>query len=139
MSLREHLREIHERHGKLTASLVVAEAEAKDHPLHDRFEWSNAIAGPRYREIQAAEMIRSVKITFNEQTDHPQEVRAWLPVRDPEESGRYEPVETVAADPLLARMVSREMERDWRALKRRWSAYEEFWRLVQAEAENRAG
>lgn len=136
MNLRECLRAIHEDNGRVTPDLLVEAATPADHPLHRRFEWDNAIAGPAYRRVQAAELIRSVKVIYADPKGaEPRTVREWVAPREASEPNTYQPVEVVAADPLMREMVLRQMEREWRDLKRRYAEFEEFWRLVRSEEE----
>jgi hypothetical protein len=58
VNLRDELKSIFEVNRELTPKIVVNAARKKDSPLHDRFEWNNAVAGEKYREVQAAELIR---------------------------------------------------------------------------------
>lgn len=136
MNLRECLRGIHEERGRVTPDLLVEAATPEDHPLHRRFEWDDSIAGPAYRRVQAAELIRSVKVTYRDSENKaPRTTREWVAPRQAAEPNVYQPVEVVATDPLLRAMVLRQMERDWRDLKRRYAEFEEFWRLVSSDAD----
>lgn len=140
MSLRDHLQGIYDQHSKLTAELVVSLATDEAHPLHSRFEWDDTVAGPKYREVQAADLIRSVKVVYREatETEPARSTRAWVATRSPDTPHGYEPIEKVAADPLLRAMTLRQMERDVRDLKRRYSEFDEFWRMLGAEQEEPA-
>jgi hypothetical protein len=137
VSLREQMQAVYEEHGRLTAPLVVEAARPEDHPLHHRFEWDDAIAGPRYREVQAADLIRKCKIKFREQEGRKPEgwVRAFHAVRDVDtgESG-YEPVEEIVRSELQTRMLLAQMKHEWQALKRKYQDFEEFWELLRDEA-----
>lgn len=127
--LREQLQAIYDRQGKLTAGLVVASARQPSSPLHSRFEWDNKIAGDAWREHQASELIRSVKIVYRRPNDSPGDVRAFHAVRT-SEGHTYEPVEKIVADPLLAQMLLNDMKRDWEALKARYEQFDEFRQMV---------
>jgi hypothetical protein len=48
--------------GALTASRLVAEAQALDHPLHPRFQWDDTAAAHEFRLMQARQMIVSVVV-----------------------------------------------------------------------------
>src|SRR5690349_9243368 len=61
---RDRLAELEEEHGKLTANIVVADAEKRDSPLHSYFEWDTRKAAQRYRLMQARALIRSVRINI---------------------------------------------------------------------------
>jgi hypothetical protein len=134
MSLRDHLQSIYDAHQKLTPALLVDEARDEAHPLHDRFEWADEIAGEAWRRQQAHELIRSVRIVYRKADKRSPErsVRAYHAVR--KESGHvYEPAEKVASDPLLQQMVLRDMEREWRQLKARYGHFQEFIDMVRGD------
>lgn len=137
MSLRDQLRTIHQRHGVLTPELVVNEARPADHPLHSRFEWNDAIAGEAHRRAQAQELIRSVRVVYKpaDEREESKSIREWQSVRT-EHGNVYEPSEAVTADPLLRRIVLADMEREWKALHRRYSHFAEFAEMVQADLTN---
>jgi hypothetical protein len=139
--LREHLQAVYDRHGRLTASLVLEAATPEASPLHDLFEWDDSAAAEAYRLDQARRIIMAVRVVYRDatETEPARSVRAWHAVHAPEEEGRYEPAEKVAADPLLRRIVLRDMERDWLAFRRRYEQFAEFWPLVTGQAPASAG
>jgi len=47
----------------------------------------------------------------------------------------YLPAEEIASDPMAARLLLRDMERDWRQLKARYEEFEQFWALVREDAQ----
>ena len=136
MSLRDQMQAVYEQHGKLTPSLVVEAARPSDHPLHHRFEWDDSVAGPKFREVQAAELIRKVKVKFREESGRKPEgwVRAFHAVRDEGGEHVYQSLDEVLADPLQTRMVIRQMEHEWKTLKRKYQDFEEFWKMVSEDA-----
>lgn len=131
-SLREQLQSIYDAHQALTPSLLVDLARDKRHPLHDRFEWDDRIAGEAHRRDQAHKLITSLRITYRPD-DRPQEtVRAFHAVRG--EGGIvYHPAEKVAQDPFLARLVMADMEREWHQLKSRYDQFTEFWQMINRD------
>jgi len=54
----EKLKEIYNRDGALHPPTLVEEAEAKDSPLHDYFEWDDGEAAHQHRLNQARQLIR---------------------------------------------------------------------------------
>lgn len=140
MSLRDQLQAIYDSRGELTPQAVVDEARAKSHPLHNRFEWDNKLAGEAWRRAQAQELIRSVKIVYREATEHDdaRTTRAFHAVRRPGGAHSYEPAEKVAADPFSKQLLLRDMERDWMALKRRYEQFAEFAAMVRNDLEEAA-
>lgn len=133
MSLRDRLQGIYDNNGYLTPALVVDTARDEADPLHEHFEWDDAVAGEAHRREQARQLIRSVRVTYAKPTGEESSVRAYQAVRTPDRGNVYESTEKVAQDPFLARLVLRDMERDWRQLKRRYDEFEEFWELIRAD------
>lgn len=134
MSLRDQLQEIYDQHGKLTPRLVVETARDPDHPLHNRFEWDDATAAEAWRHDQAHRLIQKARVIYKpaDEGGADKRVRAFHAITRDEEH-IFEPAEKVAADPMLARLVLRDMEREWLALKRRWEDFEEFWAMVRRD------
>jgi len=138
VSLRDQLLDIRERHGRLVPDLVVQEAESVDHPLHDRFEWDDTVAGPAYRRVQAHELIRSVRVVYRPADDVSGErtVRAFHAVRGESGAYVYETAEGVVRDPVAATVLLRDMEREWQALKRRFEQFAEFREMVRRDLDD---
>ena len=55
------MEELEKTVGLTTKSLVEA-SRPEDAPLHKEFEWNDAVAGEKYREIQAGKMITNLKV-----------------------------------------------------------------------------
>lgn len=131
--LRTQLHDVFTQHKALTPALLVDVARPPEHPLHDRFEWDDSIAGERYRQVQAAELIRSVKISYALSPGaEPHSVRAFHSVPRPE--GRsYEPIESIADNDFTRQLVIRTAEREWRAMKKRYGHLVEFIELIRKD------
>lgn len=140
LSLREALEAIYARRGELTPALVVDEARANRSNagrfLRSRLEWDDKVAGEAYRREQAAELIRSVKVTYREatETEVARQVRGFHSVRTPD-GMTYKPLMDVVEDEFSRQLVLADMQREWKALHRRYSHFEEFVRLVRADIE----
>lgn len=133
-NLRDHLLAVREERGKLTPATVVDAARDPEHPLHARFEWDDTVAAEKYRHHQAHELIQIVKISRTRPDGEQREVRAFHAVRH-EREYVYDPVEEIAADPVTRQILLREMERDWRTLKKRYEGVREFFELVRADVD----
>lgn len=131
MSLRDELIAVRAVAGALTPAAVVDAARPKGHPLHDRFEWDNKVAGEAYRRYQAADLIRSVRVSFVRPTGDPGSVREFHAVAHPQEERRaYDPVDEIADDPLRRKLLLAQMRRDWAVFKARYEMLEEFMQLI---------
>lgn len=129
-NIRDHLQSIWDTNKILTPRLVVDTARPKSHPLHSHFEWDDSIAGEKYREHQASELIRSVRISYKNGNDTEQEIRYFVSIKE-SEGYAYHPAEVVAADEKLTAIVLREMEREWKQLHARYNHFQEFTDLIQ--------
>lgn len=142
MSLREHLQEIYDRHGLLTPQIVVDEVRNPKHPLHSYvFDRKPKEAAEAWYRHRAHELITSVRVSYRKADGTESSIRAFHAVRkEIEDNGgfAYQPSEEVIADPFLTKLVLQDMERDWKTLKKRYEDFQEFWQLVQSEAEAKA-
>lgn len=137
MDLRDQLLAIREEHGRLTPAIIVDAARAESHPLHNRFEWDDKVAGEAFRREQAHRLIRSVRIVYREADDKEaaRTVRAFHAVRD--ESGHaYEPADEIVENPLLTKILMQDMEREWKQLVRRYGHFQEFVQMVKGDLGN---
>lgn len=135
MDLRERLQGIYDARGKLTPALVVEAArDATDpsDPLYGALVWDDQVAADSYRLEQAHRLIQSVRIVYRNTQGHDDGIRAFHAIRT--EAGYvYEPVEKIVADGALTEILRRDMEREWRALKRRYDQFAEFYEMVHAD------
>lgn len=138
MGLREQLQAVHDLHQHLTPELVVDVARPPEHPLHQRFEWDDTVAAERFRRGQAAELIRSVRITYRVSEDRDQSVRAFSCVRENRGPGNYVPTDRVLSDPLQRRILLADCRRDWQAFQAKYACLEEFAEIVLTGLERTA-
>lgn len=58
-----------ESEGRLTPRNLVEASRPDDAPLHGCFEWDDTVAAERWRDAQAAYIIRSVEVSVTESTE----------------------------------------------------------------------
>lgn len=104
----ELLRIMQNNGGMLSAVDVVKEAKSESSPLHKHFEWDDTEAATKWREEQARNLIRSVKITvLNEK---PVEFRAFVSLASDRVSGAgYRHIEEVLNNEFMRRQLADEM------------------------------
>ena len=135
-AVHEQLLSIRDAHGELTPQVVVDEARDETHPLHPHFEWDDVVAGEAYRRVQAAELIRSVKIVYKEAPDGEERtVRAWSTLgkeskASEQEHAGYSPTDELLKDDFSRKLLLRQCERDARSLQRKYGHLEEFAGIV---------
>lgn len=64
-----------ESEGRLTPRNLVEASRPEDAPLHDCFEWDDTAAAEKWRDAQAAYIIRSVEVSV---TEHSEPTRAFV-------------------------------------------------------------
>ena len=84
------LSRIQEQRGGLEPASIVEEARPEDAPLHPAFEWNDTVAGERYRQWQARDMVRSLRIVYENAEPAP----AYVHVRY-DDGGQYQSVSMV--------------------------------------------
>jgi hypothetical protein len=129
------LERLAKRDGGLRPAAVVDEARPADNPMHSYFEWDDSAAGERYREQQAAYLIRAVVVV---EESEPEEVRAFVHIEDPDEQqervedsavvrvGSYQPIDVAMADPSMRDQVLRRALIDLRAWERKYQQLDEL-------------
>lgn len=147
MSTQQALQAIYDERGELSPEVVLDVASDPGHELHSRFEWDESEAARRYRLVQAQYLIRSVKVTVQRTPEsQPVRVRAFIADRElgpvalpgadpdgPDPVGNYRPVEEVVESDILRTAWFRSLERDWKRLKARAGASQEFAAMVLAD------
>jgi hypothetical protein len=131
-TLLDHLQAIRDEHGTLTPALVVEAAANPDHPLHNRFEWDDTAAAQQWRLTQASSLLRVVKMPASE--SGPRDLRAFVAVKGADtHRADYVPTGEALADTFTRQLVLRDMEREWKTLRRRYAHMSEFAALIQRD------
>lgn len=114
--------------GELSPHAVVAAAKPRNAVLHSKFEWDNDKAGPAYRLIQAAELIRSIEVEYDRDEHGPKKIRQYTCTSQAgaPERGVYKRTEEVIEDLMSYQILLREFERSLADLKRRYGHLREF-------------
>ena len=138
MSKTDALVEILKRRGKLTPANVVEEAKNPKHPLHTFFCWDDTVAARKYREIQAAHIIRECKCVVMDSENAPQKVRVFHHVDQPAEAeseeaeGSYVTIDDVVSNDAYMEQVKADCRRDLEAFVRKYRSFEHLSKTVEA-------
>jgi len=131
------LEEMVMRHGVLTPSIVVEESRPEDAPLHDEFEWDDAVAAQQYREHQARYIIRSIVVEMPNRDDRL--VRAYVSVVPGSDNASkvgigqvYVRTMDALADETLRKQVLKRALGELDAWQRRYEDLEELAALFQS-------
>lgn len=132
-SLRRALEDIRRQQGSLTPRGVVAASRAEDAPLHARFTWDDSVAGERWREVEARELIRSVMVVYKDTGRGPASVRGYVSIPATDEVPReYKPTAEALEDPLTRELLMMEARRELKAHQLRFGHLREYAALVEA-------
>jgi len=127
-----HLSALQEAQGGLTPDAVVADAADPDSPLHEAFEWDDAVAGAAYRLTQARYVLRSLVVS-TESVNDGRPIRYFVNVEgEKDEPATYRPLEDVLSDAVLRRTVIARALKELDAWQRRYDEMVEFASLVSA-------
>lgn len=85
----EELNRIYQRDGEISLLAIVEDSRPKTAPLHACFEWRDKVAAEKYRETQAAQIVRSIVIVDDEKEQKPA-IRAFVHVEN-----SYHPMDIV--------------------------------------------
>lgn len=138
MTAADAIRNLAKKHGSITAEIVLSEAKKKTSPLHTHFQWDDTAAAREYRLIQAAALIRKIKVEYTVSENHTVRVRAFHNVSDlPEEGENQEKGFFVALETALSVESYREQllancKRDMQAFKSKYSALAEVSHIINA-------
>ena len=86
----EQFEAIEKRDGTLTKSAIVDAARSENNPMHEMFEWNDAVAGELYRENQAGYYIRTLEVHIvpvGNPNGKPIDARAYVNVEPVNEKG----------------------------------------------------
>lgn len=106
----EELARIYNKYGKLDPKNIVDESRAETALLHSCFEWDDEIAAEKYRETQAATIVRALTVSESDEQAQERETRAYVHVQC-----SYHPLTVVVEDKdmLEELLLSAEREMGW--------------------------
>ena len=115
----DELTNIYDQQGKLTAPLVVESARPEDAPLHPVFEWDDEVAGELWREHEARNLIKIVRVEKFEDSGEivTAPVFYHIPVSN-HRSGEYHPTEVVVQTPDMLILALSELHRHMAAAEK---------------------
>jgi len=125
-----------EKHGSVTAEIVLNEAKKKTSPLHRHFDWDDTKAAMRFRLIQAAELIRKIKVEYIVSESQTVRVRAFHNVHEDESEEQSKGV-FVGLDEALTVESYRDQllancKRDMMAFRSKYAALSEVSAVINA-------
>lgn len=137
MTIQQELQAIYDDTGLLTPTIVLDRARDPEHPLHRRFDWDDSEAAEKWRVHQAGQLIRSVKVNIERSPTDVVQVRAFVAKAElgleDDATGEYLPVDTVIHSDVMRTAWFRQLEKEWKSLKRRAGDSQEFADMVLSD------
>lgn len=128
-----------EKHGAITAEIVLEEAKKKTSPLHSHFDWNDTTAARRFRLIQAAELIRKIKVEYLVAENQTVRVRAFHNVTEdddePNSKGVFVGLDTALTVDSYRDQLLANCKRDMQAFKAKYAALSEVSSVINAMEE----
>lgn len=125
----KELERIYNENKELEPSHVVEASRPKDAPLHDCFEWDDAIAAENYREIQAGKLIRNITV-INDSDSGEEMTRAFVNVQD-----TYRPLYVVLQSKDMTQDLLNSALRELRAFENKYKELKQLAPVFNAIAE----
>lgn len=122
----EELQRIYEERGGLSPAYIVDESRDTSAPLHPCFEWDNEAAAEKYRQTQAAQIVRSI-VTVEETGSSPQEVRAFVHVQE-----KYHPISVVVNSEEKMEELLKTALAELQAFRRKYSTLSQLAPVMKA-------
>jgi predicted amidophosphoribosyltransferase len=120
---------IQNKYGHLKPSYVIEEAQHKDHPLHECFEWSDTMAARKWREEQAKSMLRVIVI----KTEYMKEpLRAFVSYKNKDRENVYANIEVAFSDEITRDKIIKRALKELEMWKRRYQQYKELAEYFEA-------
>lgn len=106
---------ITQNHEKISPGELLEKATDEESPLHDWFEWDDAVAAHEYRLQQASYVIRAVHVQYPEVGDH-EPVRAFVRLNELEPHEYIPMHEAMENPPLRDKLIQQALDelRQWR-------------------------
>lgn len=130
----EELERIQNKYNGILPKTVVDESRPEDAVLHNCFNWNDADAAEKYREIQAKEIIRNIvviKVDEVEQEITP--IRAFVSVADEdEERPKYISINKAMSEPDYQEQILQTALKELLAFKQKYQGLLQFKKVFDA-------
>lgn len=121
------LEKLERGHGGVSAERVVGAAEAKSHPLHEFFDWTDKSAAHQYRLTQARHLIRCVVVVYDDVPKMTAPIRAYLTMGPPDadavgdgDDKRYVSTHTIMSDAELREQLLAQAMQEFQSWENRY-------------------
>lgn len=120
------LDQLNDRHGGLTAKIVLSAAKARRSPMHNAFTWEDAEAAHNYRLRQAGSLIRAIVVENEDQPTVRRFVNVIMQDQDEATCRHYMTLETALRDEQARKLVLAKAKEELDAFRRKYANLKEF-------------
>lgn len=121
----EFIEKLEEKHGKVTPRIILDASKKESAPLHKCFEWDDTKAAEKYRETQAAAILRNLTVTVETvEESTPKTVRAF--VKATEEKHSYISVISAMSNEKLRESLLQAAFDELREFQRKYADLQEL-------------
>ena len=111
---------------------VVESAKPVRSPLHNTFDWNDRSAAEKYRVEQAKYILRQLVIVRIQEDDEPIIIRAFVSVRDEDDSPVYTSIDRAAQNPEEWEYVINQAYEELQAWKEKYRTLRQFETVFEA-------
>lgn len=127
----QELEKLAEKHGALTAEVVVDAARSKNSALHRHFTWDDTAAATKCRLFEAGQLIRRVKVTVvSPKGGEAAIIRAFVSIATIDDESNversYVPVRRVIQDPAMREQMLATALKELSDFKAKYAALQEL-------------
>ena len=123
----EELDRIYTDRGRLDVEDVVDESRPESAPLHNCFEWDDAVAAEEYRKTQAGMIIRHITTIVETENHDPVPVRAYVHAQE-----SYRPIQVVIHKEDMKLEMMRNAMRELDSFKNKYETLESLRPVFEA-------
>ena len=123
IEIKEEIQKIYDE-DKLTATEVVNTAKDENNPLHSCFEWDDTVAGEKYREQQARQLINQFTVIIEEvEVPKFESVRVNVYDNPQEYERKYKSVEDIQRNEFFRKQMIETAIRELITWKKKYNLY----------------
>jgi hypothetical protein len=117
----------------LTKETLLEASRSEDAPLHDEFEWDDAVAAEKHRLEQSHRIIQDLRVVrMDVNTEETVIHKAFVTVENTRHARRFESVTALAADPVKSNSMLAVALKELSQFKRKYNSLSELCGVMDA-------
>lgn len=127
----EHIEELRNQHGEVTAQMLVDDARPEDAVLHPCYEWDDAKAANKYRLHQSKQVMSNLMIISLSDNQPINPTRGFVNITARNEKASYQPLEIALSDDEMKYQVLKNAASEFKAYLRKYKDLIDVSKLVK--------